>query len=114
MRNLRHALLGFWDWQQRHEYLAEKKDTLIKLNELVPWSEFRPILEKMHHKERKSRAGRKAIDPIIMFKLLLLQRLSGISDEQLEYQVIEAIACHLFPIQEDELFTLFTYGWRSP
>jgi IS5 family transposase len=84
--------LGFWDWQQRHEYLAEKKNTLVKLNELVPWSEFRPILEQIHQKERKSNAGRKAIDPIILFKMLLLQRLYSISDEQLEYQVNDRLS----------------------
>jgi hypothetical protein len=35
----------------------------------------------------KSNAGRKTIDPIIMFKMLILQLLFSLRDEELEFQV---------------------------
>jgi hypothetical protein len=36
---------------------------------------------------RKSPAGRKPIDAIVMFRMLVLQSLYNLSDEQVEYQV---------------------------
>ena len=41
----------------------------------------------MHDKARKNNARRKPIDAIVMFKMLVLQQLYNISDEELEYQV---------------------------
>jgi len=84
--------LGFWDWEKRHQYLEEKQDILVQLNKWIPWEEFREILNQTQVKEKKSKAGRKAIDPILMFKLLILQRLYGISDEALEYQVNDRLS----------------------
>ncbi len=83
---------GFWDLEERQSKLKQKQDLLVKLNEIVPWSTFRPLLEQIHLKPRKSRAGRKPIDVIVMFKLLVLQQLYNISDEQLEYQVNDRLS----------------------
>jgi IS5 family transposase len=83
---------GFWDWENRQEKLNQKKDLLVRLNEIVPWESFRPILQGIHDKPRKSNAGRKAIDVVVMFKLLVLQQLYNISDEELEYQVNERLS----------------------
>ena len=78
---------GFWDWENRHDKLDKKKPLLQRLNALVPWHEFSPILAKIHQKERKSNAGRKPTDDILMFKMLILQQLYNISDQELEYQI---------------------------
>ena len=83
---------GFWDWEERHQKLSNKKPLLDRLNEIVPWEEFRPLLEQIHQKERKSNAGRKPLDVILMFKLLLLQKFYNISDEELEYQVNDRLS----------------------
>lgn len=83
---------GFWDWEERQSKLNEKKDLLIRLNGIMDWETFRPLLEQIHHKPRKSRAGRKPIDVIVMFKLLVLQQLYNISDEELEYQVSDRLS----------------------
>ena len=37
--------------------------------------------------EKKSRAGRKPFDAILMLRMLILQSLYNLSDEQIEYQV---------------------------
>jgi IS5 family transposase len=84
--------LGFWDWEKRHRYLEEKQDILVQLNKWIPWEEFREILHQTQEKKKKSKAGRKAIDPVLMFKLLILQRLYGISDDALEYQVNDRLS----------------------
>ena len=73
---------GFWDEEARQEKLAIKKTLLPQLAEMVRWESFRETLEQVHQKERKSNAGRKPIDVVLMFKLLVLQKLYNISDEE--------------------------------
>lgn len=82
---------GFWDWEDRQTKLNEKKDLLVLLNDIIDWELFRPLLERIHDKPRKSKAGRKPIDVIVMFKLLVLQQLYN-SDEELEYQVSDRLS----------------------
>jgi IS5 family transposase len=57
------------------------------LSEWIPWESFRPLLDQGYEQERKSNAGRKRIDPLILFKMLVLQQLFNISDEELQFQV---------------------------
>lgn len=83
---------GFWDFSDRHQKLAAQKGFLLELDELVPWEVFRPSLERLHDKPRKSGAGRKPIDVIVMFKLLVLQQMYNISDDELEYQVNDRLS----------------------
>lgn len=78
---------GFWDEQKRVSMLQRKKPTLKALAEAIPWESFRSLLEKGYSEERKSNAGRKRIDPLILFKMLVLQQLFNLSDEELEFQV---------------------------
>jgi len=78
---------GFWDEQQRVARLQEKKPVLKRLSDSIPWESFRPLLDQSYVQERKSNAGRKRIDPLILFKMLVLQQLFNLSDEELEFQV---------------------------
>jgi len=78
---------GFWDEQQRVAKLQEKKPVLKRLSESIPWESFRPLLEMGYTQDRKSNACRKRIDPLILFKMLVLQQLFNLSDEELEFQV---------------------------
>ena len=78
---------GFWDEQQRVAKLKDKKPVLKRLNESIPWEQFRPLLDQGYSQQRKSNAGRKRIDPLILFKMLVLQQLFNLSDEELEFQV---------------------------
>ena len=52
-----------------------------------PRETFRPFVDKGYDQERKSNAGRKRIDPLVLFKMLVLQQLLNLSDEQIEFQV---------------------------
>jgi IS5 family transposase len=78
---------GFWDEQQRVFRIQEKKPVLKRLADSIPWQSFRPLLESAYKQDRKSNAGRKRIDPLILFKMLVLQQLFNLSDEELEFQV---------------------------
>ncbi len=70
---------GFWDEEKRIHRLQQKKPTLATLSETIPWEAFRPLLEQGYSPERKSNAGRKRIDPLILFKMLVLQQLFNLS-----------------------------------
>lgn len=65
---------GFFDLDRRLEKLKEKKP-LVRLNELIDWDNFRDTLIKVREKSRKSNAGRKPYDVVLMFKVLVLQHL---------------------------------------
>ena len=78
---------GFWDEQERISKLHNKKLILKVLAEKVPWEAFRLLLEQAYEIDRKSPAGRKRIDPLIIFKMLILQQLFNLSDPELEFQV---------------------------
>ena len=41
----------------------------------------------MHEKDRKSKAGAKPLDVVLMFKVLVLQQLHNLSDDKVEYQI---------------------------
>jgi IS5 family transposase len=76
----------------RYEKLNQKHDLLVRLNQVIPWEAFRPKLSQIHEKERKSPAGRKPTDVVVLFKMLVLQQLHNISDESLEYQVNDRLS----------------------
>ena len=87
--------MGFFDLSDRYASLDAKKDPLIEINAVVPWDEFRPLLERVWRKpdeDRKSRAGRKPMDVVLMFKALVLSALYNLSDDQIEYQVRDRLS----------------------
>lgn len=70
------------------ESLEKMGNPLEILKELLYFEQFRPILEPVFENvNRKSNAGRKPIDPVLMFKVMFLQRLYGLGDHQIEYQI---------------------------
>lgn len=77
---------GFFDLEDRHKKLNER-DPLVSLDRLVDWEDFRDILKTVREKPRKSNAGRKPFDVVLMFKVLVLQHLYNLSDDELEYQI---------------------------
>jgi len=81
------GLPGFFDVEERYGALDAMGDPLVVLKNSVPWEESRPLCAKVHEKERKSPAGRKPLDPVMMFKALVVQSLYNLSDQQMEYQI---------------------------
>jgi transposase, IS5 family len=89
------AQMGFFDLSDRYASLDAKKDPLVEIDTVVPWEEFRATLERVWRKpdaERKSRAGRKPMDAVLMFKALVLSALYNLSDDQIEYQVRDRLS----------------------
>ena len=93
---------GFFDLSRRYEGLDAKNDPLARLSVLVPWETFRPKLQaalsgsgsglRVAAAERKSAAGRKPWDEVMVFKALVVQALYNLSDEQVEYQLRDRLS----------------------
>ena len=75
--------------------LSAKGDPLEAIDRLVPWESFRADIEAVAltpEDNKKSGAGRKPIDAIVMFRMLVLQALHNLSDEQVEFQVRDRLS----------------------
>jgi IS5 family transposase len=83
---------GFFDWQNRFEKLDTIKDPLLKLKSAINWELFRAELEAVRDKQRKSNAGAKPYDTVMMFKILIIQSLYNLSDEAVEYQILDRMS----------------------
>ena len=87
---------GFFDQEDRLAKLEKLGDPLPRLDSIVDWPAFRPLLKVIHQKQRKSTAGRKPHDVTLMFKMLVLQSLYNLSDDQTEYQVRDRLSFQRF------------------
>lgn len=83
---------GFFDLSDRYEQLSQCGDPLVKLNEVIDWKVFLPVINRAFEKTRKSAAGRKPYNRLLMFKLLVLQSLYNLSDHQVEFQVRDRLS----------------------
>lgn len=77
---------GFFDLDARYNKLNER-DPLVNLDQLIDWESFRETLNRVREKERKSNAGRKPFDEVLMFKVLALQHRYNLSDDEAEFQI---------------------------
>ena len=87
--------MGFFDIAKRYAGLDAKNDPLARIDEVVLWAAFRPRLETVWRRrpeERKSPAGRKPWDAVVMFKAIVLCELYSLSDEQVEYQLRDRLS----------------------
>ena len=87
--------LGFYDLDKRLEGISAKGDPLQALNAIIPFESFRAEIEavvRLAPEDRKSNAGRKPFDAVMMFKVLVLQTLYNLADEQVEYQIRDRLS----------------------
>ena len=77
--------LGFWDFEDRLRELSAQGDPLEKLAATVDFEMFRPDLAKATARRDPSKGGRRGFDPVLKFRMLVLQSLHGLSLDQTEY-----------------------------
>ncbi|WP_445737158.1 transposase [Mariniflexile sp.] len=80
--------LGLFSEENRLEKLSRQGDPLERLDKVVDWEYFRDVLEKSRPK-KFVQAGPRSYDPVLMFKILVLQRYYNLSDGQMEYQILD-------------------------
>jgi len=83
---------SLFDLENRYDQLNKLKDPLVELNYVIDWSLFADLLAETTKKPRKSPAGRKPFDRVMLFKMLVLQRMNNLSDDRLEYQVRDRLS----------------------
>jgi len=91
---------GFFDLQHRYEGLDAKSDPLVAILAAVPFELFRVKLKtalikgglRRSEGDRKSAAGRKPWDEVLIFKVMVLQALYNVSDDQMEYQLRDRLS----------------------
>jgi transposase, IS5 family len=83
---------GFFDEQIRLDQLTKQKDPLVKLLEGINWEQFRKLLSSGLEKDAKGTGGRPAFDYVMMFKIVVLQRYYNLSDEQMQYQILDRLS----------------------
>lgn len=89
---------GFFDLEDCYKELSRNGDPLESLNELVPWEAFRYRLHKALRRGAVSGAngGRPPFDAVLMFKVLVLQSLYNLSDDQTEYHIRDRLSFRRF------------------
>ena len=68
--------MGFFDADKRLSILSLKGDPLEAISKLMPWEMFRADISPVvlpAEESRKSKAGRKPIDALVLLRMLVLQ-----------------------------------------
>ena len=78
---------GFFDGDERLKALSAAGDPLERLAQVVDFEVFRGDLEAALSRSDRAKGGRPAYDTVLMFKILVLQTLYTLSDDQTEYQL---------------------------
>jgi len=85
--------LHLFSSDERLEVLDKIGDPLRRLGEHIDFEFFRPTLEGalyLSHNSRKG--GRPPFDPVLMFKVLVIQRLYNLSDDSTEYLINDRLS----------------------
>jgi transposase, IS5 family len=83
---------GFFDGDERLKALSAAGDPLERLAAVVDFEVFREELEAALSRSDRAKGGRPPYDPVLMFKVLVLQTLYTLSDDQTEYQLKDRLS----------------------
>lgn len=81
--------------KERYENLLKVGDKLAEINKNVDWKKFAPIVSGLYD-NKSEKGGRPNMDESLMVKMLVLQGLYGLSDQELERQVNDRISFQNF------------------
>ena len=85
--------IGLFDKEETSTKLSKLGNPLEKLHKVIDFEIFRMELEdNMLNHDKKSNAGCKPYDVVMMFKIILLKRFYNMSDEQAEYQINDRLS----------------------
>jgi Transposase domain (DUF772) len=83
---------GLFDLDERYAALSRTGDPLERLAAVVDFEIFRADLDAALARSDRSKGGRPPMDAVMMFKVLVLQALYGLADEQTEFQVRDRLS----------------------
>jgi IS5 family transposase len=95
-RYIERAERSLFDALDRMSQIDRMGDPLANLNQIMNWDIFVPVLDRIPKVEPKGPGGRPAFHPMFMFKVLVLQSLYGLADEQTQFQILDRRSFHRF------------------
>lgn len=84
----------FWSAEERMERLKRYPSVLDELQRCVNFEEFRLLLQRV--RKPSPLGGRPPWDEVLMFKVLLLKELYGLSDDSLEQMIVDRLSVMRF------------------
>jgi len=88
---------GLFDEEFTKERLSVRGNPLEAVSKVIDFELFRESLEnKLLNTNKKSNAGAKPYDVVMLFKILILQRYYGLGDSQVEYQILDRTSFKTF------------------
>lgn len=87
---------GLFDEHFRLEKINTLKDPLVKLNAIIRWEDFRPIIDAAFTASDPSKGGRPSYDRVMMFKVLIIQKIYNLSDDATEFQILDRMSFNRF------------------
>ena len=79
---------SFFEEGNRLALLSAMGDPLEILNRAINWEDFKSVIEQNIRHPRSSKGGRPPFDVILTSKILVLQRLYNLSDDQTEFRLM--------------------------
>ena len=83
---------GFFDVEDRLKRLSDLGDQLEAFAAAVDFELFRPFLDAALAYADGAKGGRPPLDPVLMFKVLMIQSANGLSDERAEYLINDRLS----------------------
>jgi len=87
---------SFFDLSDRYAALSAAGDPLERLSAVVDFELFRGPLIAALRRSPRAKGGRPPFDPVLMFKILVLQALYSLSDEATEFQIKDRLSFQRF------------------
>jgi IS5 family transposase len=87
---------GLFDRDRRYATLSAAGDPLERLARVIDFELFRPELAAALAHSDRAKGSRPPYDAVLMFKILVLQTLYTLSDDQTEYQIRDRLSFMCF------------------
>ena len=85
-------MLGFFDLEFKMDDINKHEPPLQKLDKVINWEIFHPILESELLNKNKGKGSRPPFDKLLMFNILILQRYFNLSDDQTAFQIKDRLS----------------------
>ncbi len=82
---------GLFSALEHEQAVARMTTGILKLRDLIAWERFRPLLEDLAGYAGRDwrKGGKPPFDPVLMFKVLVLQKFHGLSDDATEEHIFD-------------------------
>jgi IS5 family transposase len=82
---------GLFSAIEHEQAVAGRSTGILKQRDVIPWESFRPLLEELTGYATRdwTKGGKPPFDPVLMFKVLVLQKFHGLSDDATEEQIFD-------------------------